>query len=278
MLKKLIFLLLIASTLRAEQTALPLYYWGAKDYVNFGDFLSFKLVERIVGGSIEAYNRKEPLEGRQKMLAIGSIMTVAKNGDVIWGTGVKCDSFDLTRYTFSKLDIRAVRGPLTRRFLREALGVECPEVYGDPALLLPYFFPEFKRSPAPSFDYIIIPHYSELDAFADKANVVSSIEPWRFVIEKILDSKLVIATSLHGIIVAEAFGIPARLLRVSDNQPLFKYRDYYEGTGRADFRFATSVEEALEMGGEPPFSCDLKKLYAAFPFDHFPNAPQIELP
>ena len=75
-------------------------------------------------------------------------------------------------------------------------------------------------------------------------NVVYPTQPWYEVIEKILDSKFVISSSLHGIIIAEAFGIPARLLKITDKEPLFKYADYYYGTGRFDFQAATSVAQA----------------------------------
>jgi pyruvyltransferase len=92
------------------------------------------------------------------------------------------------------------------------------------------------------------------------------------VIEKILDSKFVISSSLHGVIVAEAYGIPAKLLRIAETEPLFKFNDYYAGTGRDHFEFATSVEEALQMGGEEPFKCDLEALYNSFPFEYWPNA------
>ncbi len=89
---------------------------------------------------------------------------------------------------------------------------------------------------------------------------------------KILNSKFVISSSLHGIIIAEAYGIPARLLRITENEPLLKYQDYYIGTNRPNFKFALSVEEALKMGGEPPFECDLEKLYEAFPREFWPNS------
>jgi pyruvyltransferase len=82
----------------------------------------------------------------------------------------------------------------------------------------------------------------------------------------------VISSSLHGVIIAESYGIPARLLRVTEKNHLFKYQDYYLGTGRPHFQYATSVEEALRMGGEPPFVCDLQKLYETFPFEFWPEA------
>jgi pyruvyltransferase len=39
----------------------------------------------------------------------------------------------------------------------------------------------------------------------------------------------VLSSSLHGIVLAEAFRIPARMLRLTENEPLYKYQDYYEG-------------------------------------------------
>lgn len=255
------------------ETGLPLYYWQQKDFVNFGDYLSLKLVERVVDAPVEVF-RRHPNNKRKKLLAIGSLLTFAVTNDVVWGTGINGKFLGLENYTFTTLDVRAVRGPLTRKFLMDNFGIECPEVYGDPALLFPYFFPEFQKSLVPTNKYIIIPHYSENKMFPkDKWScVVYPTDPWEEVIAKIVDSEFVISSSLHGIIIAEAFGIPARMLRVSTTEALFKYQDYYEGTNRPDFKMAFSVEEALEMGGERPFECDLNALYEAFPREFWPSS------
>ena len=257
---------------------LPLYYWRQQSFTNFGDVLSLKLLERITQKPIRVYSRK-PNYTEKKLLAIGSILSFATDHDVIWGTGVNGKLLAKKHYLFRNLDVRAVRGPLTREFLTELCGVACPEVYGDPALLMPYFFPEFQRSESPEFDYIVIPHYSEAQHFPKErfGYVVYPTEPWDAVVQKICNAKFVISSSLHGVIVAEAYGIPARLLRITQNEPIFKYCDYYYGTNRYDFRCATSVEEALQMGGERPFECDLAQLYAAFPFEFFPGAPFLTL-
>jgi pyruvyltransferase len=158
--------------------------------------------------------------------------------------------------------------------LKTNFNINSPEIYGDPALLFPYFFPEFKKSQNPQYDYLIIPHYSEDHLFknSDYKNIVSCKEPWDIIINKILDSKFVISSSLHGIIIAEAYNIPARLLRITNNEPMFKYQDYYYGTQRFDFKYATSIEEAMEMKGEKPFICDLKQLFNACPLEFWPNA------
>lgn len=252
---------------------LPLYYWQQKSFINFGDYLSNLLVERIVGEPVRIHKR-HPKNQEKKLLAIGSILLFAREGDVIWGTGLNGKLAQKEHFSFQHLDVRAVRGPLTRQFLQENFHIDCPETYGDPALLFPYFFPEFQRKANPKYEYIVIPHYSEKHLFPKEAsgNIVYPTDPWDEVIEKITDSRFVISSSLHGIILAEAFGIPARLLRVSENEPLLKYKDYYYGTNRFAFQYATSVEEALQMGGEPPFQCDLKKLYEAFPFEYWKQA------
>jgi pyruvyltransferase len=201
---------------------------------------------------------------------MGSILNYAVNGDIVWGTG-RNGTKSKEAHQFDHLDVRAVRGPLTRQFLLEK-GVICPEIYGDPTLLLPLLFPEFQKQENPSREYVIIPHFSDEHLFLNDVNLVSVKEDWKEVVAKILDSKFVIASALSGVIVAEAFGIPARLLimgNASHTENLFKYEDYYQGTNRFDCRYAKTIEEALKMGGESPHECDLDKLFRAFPFEEF---------
>lgn len=255
------------------EEGLPLYYWQQEKFVNFGDYLSLKIVERIVDAPVRVY-KHHPKWKEKKLLALGSLMYFAVNDDVIWGTGINGKTPLKEQYKFTRLDVRAVRGPLTRRFLKEHFEIEAPEIYGDPALLIPYLFPEFKKKENPAYDYVIIPHFKEIHLFPKSRfpNVIYPTEPWDVVIEKILDSRFVISSSLHGIVVAEAFGIPARMLRVTESEFLFKYMDYYAGTNRPHLNYATSVEEALLMGGEQPFECDLQRLYEAFPFEFWPHS------
>lgn len=251
---------------------IPLFYWDARPrlgFSNFGDAMSVSIVERILGRTIPTTTTVT--SGQRKLLAIGSIVNYATDGDTLWGTGVNGKCSKSSDYHFTSLDVRAVRGPLSRQFLMQ-LGVNCPEVYGDPTLLLPKLFPEFQKPSAPSLDYIIIPHFSDEALFCHLPNMVSVKEDWQVVVRKILNSKFVISSALSGVIVAEAFGIPARLivpLNENNTETLFKYADYYQGTNRPNFRFATSVEEALEMGGESMPQCDLERLLQAFPYDLF---------
>ncbi len=135
---------------------LPLYYWEPRvhhDFSNFGDALSEKVVEKVVGHPLITTFSNCLLQncGKKKLLAIGSIIHMAEEGDVIWGAGINgkhLDDTDKQIYRFTNLDVRAVRGPLTRRFLLD-MDIHCPPIYGDPALLLPRLFPEFKKKKNP---------------------------------------------------------------------------------------------------------------------------------
>lgn len=89
---------------------------------------------------------------------------------------------------------------------------------------------------------------------------------YQFVIDEIIKSKLVISSSLHGIILAETYGIPAILL---NNGDLFKYMDWYESTGRSDIKVAANIEKALNMEPMrlPKLEEMQEKVLNAFPKD-----------
>jgi pyruvyltransferase len=232
--------------------------------LNFGDELSRLIVERM--GNKEVVWAKPGKKG--KFLALGSILHFAEEGDTIWGTGVNGKLLGFTgKVAGLHLDVKAVRGPLTRTYL-QGRGVDCPETYGDPGILTAELFPEFKTEEQTG--YIVIPHYSELEWFAknhpEEQHIVSPVNMPEVVIKEIAAAELVVSSSLHGIIVAESYGVPAVLLKVSDEEPLFKYQDYYEATGRTDFKIAGGIQEALGMGGTVPPIFDKQPLIEAFPY------------
>ena len=60
------------------------------------------------------------------------------------------------------------------------------------------------------------------------------MKPYKEVIDEILKCNKIVSSSLHGIVLAEAYGIPAKWEKYSDDVlgNGFKFRDYLSGTGR----------------------------------------------
>jgi pyruvyltransferase len=240
-----------------------LYYWRPKNgSINFGDQLSEIVVEKVLSSRDRTLD--EETSRFSRLLAIGSILHFAQDRDIIWGSGVN-GKIPESRFVAQSLDIRAVRGPLTADFLRRR-GFHVPEIYGDPALLLSRLFgSRFEWHEAD--DYVFVPNLHDLPLVAGEPNVVSPLEGWNRVTAKIVRAKLVLASSLHGLVVADSFGVPARYVRLSETEGFFKYEDYALGTGRPNLTFARSIAEGREMGGMMPPRCDLSALLDAFPWD-----------
>lgn len=249
-----------------------LYYWKPiSGGLNFGDHLSKIVVTMILADN--GHTLEEETPSNRRMLAVGSVIHFANTGDVLWGSGVN-GKVDISEHTYAGLDVRAVRGPLTRDFLMHR-GIKVPEVYGDPALLLPKLFPNrfSRRSLKP---YVTVPNLHDLKIAQAQGwkHMISPMSSWNKCITEILSADFVIASSLHGLIIAEAYGIPARYIRLSETENLFKYNDYMMGTGRGEIEYATTVEQALEMGGMAPPKFDADKLLDAFPMDLWRNVAQ----
>lgn len=150
---------------------------------------------------------------------------------IIWGTGLIAEKFPVVR----PHAIYAVRGKLTRDEVI-AQGIDCPEVYGDPALLMAELFPRACRG---EFEVGVVPHYADLNVeFLEKAKnegavLINPLQPLDLFLAQLTKCKKVISSSLHGIIFAHAYGIPAVWVRLSDRVigAGFKFRDYYSSIG-----------------------------------------------
>lgn len=229
---------------------------------NFGDLLGPLVVSRIL--ALHQIDLRAAISER-RLLSIGSVLHFAHNNDVIWGTGVN-GKIPSAAYHFETLDVRAVRGPHTRNFL-SSRGVNAPAVFGDPGLLLPHVIPELvtsarvKRHPL-----TVVPNFNDFPTYFDGPELLDPCAPVDVCLRRIAQSEFVAGSSLHAIVVAESLGIPARLIS-SKNESIFKYQDYYLGTGRPDPKIANTVAEAVQMGGEQGPDFDPQTLLSAFPFD-----------
>ncbi|WP_251150055.1 polysaccharide pyruvyl transferase family protein [Cellulosimicrobium sp. Marseille-Q4280] len=226
---------------------------------NFGDLLGPLVVREIVrrgGGDPEARR-----DGR--LLTVGSILSMARAGDVVWGTGANGKLLH-EDYDLSRVDVRAVRGPLTRAFA-QSKGASVPEVYGDPGLLVGHLWTRAELAgDRPETSRLVVPNFHDLASVRGRHPTLSPLSPLGDCLGAIAASELVVGSSLHGVVIADALGVPARFVR-SATEPEFKYRDYLSGTGRSGTAIADSVDEALAMGPHPAPCWDRDALLRAFP-------------
>jgi pyruvyltransferase len=228
---------------------------------NFGDLLGPEIVARLAAerGLTSAASPAR----RTRLVSIGSIIHFAEDGDVIWGSGMNGKISD-DEYQFSRLDVRAVRGPLTHRALTDR-GIDVPAVFGDPGLLAPAVFTELPRwSQEKRHALSIVPNLHDFATWRNHPDVIDPTAPLLAVLERIARSERVVGSSLHGVIIAESLGIPATLIQPG-TEPLFKYEDYYRGTGRDTFPVAGDLREALATHADPIGHWSGAELIAAFP-------------
>ncbi len=246
-----------------------LEYWiHAK---NLGDCLSPIVVNWLLrkkGMSLDT-----GIKGIKHLYAIGSVIGMGGSFDAtIWGSGLHTkeaiDKVSKER-KLRNYDIRAVRGPKTAEVMRNA-GYICPDVFGDPAVLMPEIYKP--KDIKVVYDYSVIHHYTKK---ADNISLDSiqeiniQTEEYQQFINKILSSHCVISSSLHGIILAETYGIPAIFLNEGMDNEIFKYIDWYYSTGRRNIIMATSISEAMKK--KPMEIPDLREmkngLLKTFPYD-----------
>ena len=244
----------------------------------YGNELSADLISRNWGDIIapvilQALTGQVPVlvpRAGGRVVSVGSIMHKVRENDHIWGTGV----ISPTGYPtlFPKVLVHAVRGPKTREVLK-ALGVEVPELYGDPALLTPYLFD--LSCIQKTHDLGIIPHYNDWNAlqrFASKdvkvIDICAGIEP---VLREVASCRNILASSLHGLVLGDCFAERAAWLQVDTGKRLvgasFKFEDYLLGTGREPDPTSMTSDGCLPpIRWLPKAQVDLEILARSCPF------------
>jgi hypothetical protein len=202
---------------------------------NVGDTLTPFILNHFVK-DVDFSQVREAESG--KLIAVGSIMRVIKPGDTIWGSGVmrETDQFPQAK----DCTFLAVRGKLSRDILIRD-GGKVPAVYGDPAILLPLMYnPKIERTHKVG----IIPHFVDTHLITKQfGNKLAGHSDWKIIdvflpyeefINEVLSCEKVISSSLHGLIIAEAYGLEAEWVVLSEKVigNGFKFRDYLTGTNR----------------------------------------------
>jgi hypothetical protein len=228
------------------------YWWVGLP--NFGDDMTPWLLPRY--GVVPVHRRAE----EARVAGVGSILEHLPPdfSGAIWGAGLMDDH----AYPLPEARILAVRGRLTA----ERIGAPEGVALGDPGLLAARRI----RRPPIRWDVGLIPHLSHrsnsaflalAEAPGIRVRVIDVRRTAGRTVREIASCAAVVTTSLHGLVTADAFGIPA--LWTSLEPPLsggdFKFRDYESVVtpGRSRhlaFHRGASLQEMLMHAAPAPRS------------------------
>lgn len=244
---------------------------------NLGDELNYYLLKELTGKFIVGYYDIPHMCKYLDLLFIGSLVEdFTTPNTIIWGSGAIAGGEKKICHRPKK--VLAVRGKLTRQYLLNN-GVDCPEVYGDPALLTPFIYrPQIKKK----YEIGIIPHVDDLQHQAVKhleelgVHLIrlDEYKHWHDVIDEICMCRMIVSSSLHGLILSDAYGVPNVWATLTGNLlgGTFKFRDYFSAVDRKNrepiiLSINTSIVEIAQKGKEyVPIKYDPKQLIDSAPW------------
>lgn len=198
------------------------FWWNQKP--NFGDSLNYDL--------LSSYGFDVTFKGLRlnpDILSIGSIlqMTPENYSGVILGSGI----IKSEKRVFHNADVRGVRGELTRQCLQLERGV----ILGDPGLLAHRVVSPQGIDKKHAVGLVV--HWQETgneivqalaQKYGDDLLVISTSRSAPEVLADIAQCAYILSSSLHGLIVADSYGIPCGWVLLSGyvGGGEFKYRDY----------------------------------------------------
>lgn len=246
-----------------------------KPIYNLGDSINPWIVSQLAGvpiSEIQLSPRKSmkreddtrPAKDDQELhyVTAGSIFNIVNDKSIVWGTGIIGPEQDIKK----PHKILAVRGPDTRNLCLKK-GWECPAVYGDPVLLLSELYsPTIEKE----HDVGIIPHFVDMDTEwvntqreAGAFIIDITKEPLK-VVDEILKCRKILSSSLHGLVVADSYGIPSVWIQLSDRiaGKDFKFKDYFKSVNRQNDPCFNSFD--LRNNTKTPLNkiCDMQVLPA----------------
>ena len=264
---------------------------------NWGDVLSQFLLEHFSGKKLNKNDvfyfddASYMLDKNGKIVGIGSSMKYVRPDDYVWGTGC----IDEHHVGNKPRKVYSVRGPLTREVLLKR-GWDVPEVYGDPALLFPKIYnPTIEKK----YKIGLIPHCVDFHSL-DGLKAINHMEDmgvkiinvtagvYEF-IDQLKECEMIISSSLHGLIAADAYGIPNHRVKISKLLlgGDFKYLDHYASVKREHYEplqltETTTLDEVNSLQFETGDVSLAEKLLENTPWNdpecvYFQNAPEKKI-
>lgn len=244
---------------------------------NFGDALNYPFVEYLSGKKVllSKFIPKFILASEKSYTVIGSILQVSKDNCIIWGAGFISNKNSRVPKPHK---IHAVRGPLTRQVFLDN-NIECPEVYGDPALLMPFIYnPKIQKKYKIGF----LPHFvnknSEyITCFENNSDcLIMNIlirQDYKGLINKMLSCDYIVTSSLHGLIIAHSYNIPVLWVNYSVELEggRFKFDDYLLSVNKQNsnplfINKHYKIEEYIALMDAEKIDFDYKNLLESCPF------------
>lgn len=257
-------------------THMRLYWSAAGDHrANFGDQLSPLLIESLFG-------RRVKFSGiaNADIVSTGSLIDALEAADNhmrpwIWGSGYIESG---PRWQGPPVRLAAVRGALSQSRVEHLTGKSI--ALGDPAILVDVAYPALRDVPK-RFDVSIVPHFIDADADAvrwvrdthPEFHIINVLAPAHQVLAQIAESRVVLSSSLHGLICADALGVPNQWTPMSQNVTggSYKFRDYYSAfdleAHSLDVRVAADCADEFRRNWRRPigFEARQRDLLRAFP-------------
>lgn len=249
------------------------FWWRTQP--NYGDLLGPYIVSKLTGKKVVhafaitrnnfpyliklllSFHFQETFRSlfcRKLLFPIGSVLSWGNHISDYWGVG-----FYNSTDSFHGGNVYAVRGKLSADKLLAENGVVC-NVFGDTGMLMPLVF---KPSITKRYKLGIIPHWTESDYFLKEFSGIGHVinlvaDDVESVTAEIASCEYVLSTSLHGIIIAHSYNVPAIWMNYRgaccDG---FKFRDYLSITGIDDyspFESSDILSFLLEDGVEAFFT------------------------
>lgn len=312
------------SPVNHSPSTIPLGWAGASlemDYLNFGDAMSPVMVALVGGRPVRRVAYESPA---LRMAAVGTIGHGFSGGEVrFWGTGCshwanpsapRAERVPYARPAAStRMVIHATRGPISQALLSGGAGG--PDVFGDPVWLLPRFYrprvPKkwrlgvvlhlsdladrtYEARPLPA-----VRRYDVPAGLAGDVRLITTVTPvdidaLKDKVDEILACERIVSMSLHGLVIAEAYGIPSLYFATASGRKGLadldldpqaptnpRIADLYGGLGvrrrQAYFqhrRSTTDWEDVIAAVDRAwtPIAFDGDRLIDAFPFGAAPLA------
>lgn len=225
-----------------------LYY---SSIANMGDRLNALIIERCFDLAVQRHSfltgemsaigsglSQYMLHGTRLMRLQQRINGILRPRVSVWGTGFINYDDCKGRFFKRKMSFCAVRGELTRRSLEAICGHSLDIPTGDAGILASRLL---DKAPEKLYDVGIVPHLCDISDAGVQA-LLREYENCRLidvrddaleVVKQIAQCRIILSSSLHGLIVADSFCIPNMHVVFTDKLlgDGYKFDDYYSAYG-----------------------------------------------